>query len=80
MSKLSWGSVAIILGGLLLSIQFYGLRFIHWLDQQDGTYASEAIIYATREPEIKIALIINIGIILYGVFLVIISFKEQNKK
>jgi uncharacterized membrane protein len=70
MNKSLVGSVAIILGSLLLSLQLYGLKIIQGLDMQKSSWKSQAIDYASEIP-ISLAIWITIAVIIYGVVLVV---------
>ena len=70
MKKGSFGRLAIILGGLLLSLQMYGLKFIQLFEVQTGEWLTDAINYAKETP-ILISLFITLAVIIYGVILII---------
>ena len=70
MNKSLVGSLAIILGSLVLSLQLYGLKIIQVFEMQKGSWKTYAIDYA-REPPILLAIWITIAIIIYGIILVI---------
>jgi divalent metal cation (Fe/Co/Zn/Cd) transporter len=70
MNKSLVGSLAIILGSLLLSLQLYGLKIIQGLDMQKGSWKSQAIDYASDIP-ISLAIWITIAVIIYGIVLVV---------
>ena len=76
MKKRSFGRLAIILGGLLLSLQMYGIKFIQILEMQTGTWTAETKYYA-KETTTFLSLIITLAVIIYGVFLTIQSDKEE---
>jgi len=68
--KSSIGRLAIILGGLVFSIQLYGLKMIQGIEMQAGTWQTNAMSYGTESP-ILLSLLITVAIILYGIVLVI---------
>lgn len=70
MNKSLVGSLAIILGSLLLSLQLYGLKIIQGLDMQKSSWKSQAIDYASDIP-ISFAIWITIAVIIYGIVLVV---------
>lgn len=69
-SKKSIGTLAIILGALLLSLEVYSLKFIQLLDMKITgrcfTFCSE---YITIAP-MSVAILITVGVIIYGIVLI----------
>lgn len=76
MNKLSVGSLAIIIGGLVLSLEFYGLKIVQGLEMQKGSWNTNAIDYAAETP-ISLALWITAVVIVYGIVLVVRSIKSN---
>lgn len=76
MNKSSFGRLAIILGGLVLSLQIYGLKFIQGVEMKSGSSYANAIDYATKAPMLQ-ALCITLGIIIYGIVLVVSAGKVK---
>jgi len=70
MNKTFVGSLAIIFGGLVLSLQLYGLKIIQLLDMQTGSWNTYAIDYAKETP-MSLAIVITIVVIIYGIVQVI---------
>ena len=70
MNKSLVGSLAIILGSLVLSLQLYGLKIIQVFEMQKGSWNTYAIDYA-RETPISVAIWITIAVIIYGIVLVV---------
>lgn len=70
MKKSFIGSLAIIFGSLVLSLQLYGLKIIQVLDMQKGSWKTHAIDYA-REAPMSVAIVITIVVIIYGIFQVV---------
>ena len=70
MNKSFIGSLAIIFGSLVLSLQLYGLKIIQVLEMQKGSWRTHAIDYA-RETPISLALVITIIVIIYGIVQVV---------
>ncbi len=70
MNRSLTGSLAIIFGSLVLSLQLYGLRIIQGLDMQKGSWKTHAIDYAKEAP-ISIAICITVAVIIYGIILVV---------
>ena len=70
MNKLSWGTVSIIFGSVLLSIELYVPRLIIGLKSFDFFNADS----------VKQAMLISKGLIIYGFILVIIYFIQEYKK
>lgn len=70
MNKSLVGSLAIIFGSLVLSLQLYGLIIIQGLDMQTGSWKTLAIDYASEIP-ISFALWITVAVIIYGIVLVV---------
>jgi hypothetical protein len=68
--KSALGSLAIILGGLVLSLEIYSLKFIQGVEMQTGSWKTYASDYATEMP-MFLALCITLAIIIYGIVLVI---------
>jgi hypothetical protein len=75
-NKSSIGSLAIIIGGLVLSLELYGLKIVQGLEMQKGSWRTHAIDYAADTP-ISLALGITIAVIVYGVVLVTESIKAN---
>ena len=67
MNKLSLGGLAIILGGLLLSAELYGIKIIQGLDSQP--WADEDVFEYVKEAPVSIAILITVAIICYGIWL-----------
>jgi hypothetical protein len=63
------GCLAIIIGGLVLSLELYGLKIVQGLEMQKGEWHTHAIDYAADTP-ISLALGITIAVIVYGIVLV----------
>lgn len=76
MNRASFGRLAIILGGLVLSLQIYGLKFIQGVDIKTGSWNTHVVDYATGTPILQ-ALLITLAIIIYGIVLVIRSYKRK---
>ncbi|MDD4761016.1 MAG: hypothetical protein PHU66_09445 [Bacteroidaceae bacterium] len=70
MNKSLVGSLAIILGSLVISLQLYGLKIIQVFEMQKGSWKTYAIDYA-RETPISLAIWITIAVIIYGIILVV---------
>lgn len=70
MNKSVLGSLAIILGGLILSLEIYGLKMVQGIEMQTGSWKTYAIDYATERP-MSLALCITLAIIAYGIVLVV---------
>lgn len=70
MNKSLVGSLAIIFGSLVLSLQVYGLKIIQGLDKQKGSWRTNAIDYL-REAPISLAICLTIAVIIYGFILVL---------
>ena len=66
MNKSSLGSLAIIMGGLVLSLELYGLKIVQGLEMQKGSWRTQAIDYAAETP-ISLALWITIAVIVYRI-------------
>lgn len=74
MNKLSWGSLAIIIGSALLSIELYGINLVSEIVsiRSDGLLKyNDSIKYSTR---------VMIALIVYGLALVMIHFIQEYKK
>ena len=76
MNKTFVGSLAIIFGSLVLSLQLYGLKIIQVLDMQTGSYYTYTIDYA-RETPMSLAIVITIAVIIYGIVQVV-NFERKN--
>ncbi len=74
MNKSVLGGLAIILGGLILSLEIYGLKIVQGVEMQTGSWKTYAIDYATEIP-MSLALCITLAIIAYGIVLVVRSEK-----
>lgn len=66
MNKSSLGSLAIIIGSLVLSLELYGLKIIQGIEMQEGSWKTNAIDYAKETP-ISLAIWITIAVIIYGI-------------
>lgn len=73
MKKVELGSIAVIFGGLLLSLELYGLKFILLMERISGVAWRESPLDYLQEPNVILAILITIGIIIYGVALIIID-------
>jgi hypothetical protein len=83
MKKRTIGWIAVILGGLVLSIQMYMLYFFHMFafssaGVQMGGILKENALEFLSEPVICFALIITVSIIIIGVFLIIKDSKSKD--
>lgn len=78
MKKSTIGSLAIILGSALLSLQLYGLNFIQGMHMMKGSWRTNAIDYAKEQP-IGLALFISCGIVVYGIVMVILEMYEKKR-
>ncbi|WP_054743352.1 hypothetical protein [Cellulosilyticum ruminicola] len=65
MNKLKWGSCAIVLGGLALSFQIYGLELMQII----GKVPIDSWKYM-KDRTIQFTILINVLIIVYGIWLV----------
>lgn len=74
MNKLSWGSIAIILGSLVLSLQLYGLR----LYAQAISFDPKGLL--KHDDITRTSLMIMFGVIIYGLVLVAMHLFEERKK
>lgn len=54
MDKSSFGRLAIILRGLVLPLQIYGLKFIQGVDMKKGSWKTCAIDYVTEAPMLQV--------------------------
>lgn len=70
MNKSLVGSLTIILGSLVLSLELYGLKIVQVFEMQKGSWRTHAIDYA-RETPISLAIWITIAVIIYGIVLVV---------
>ena len=77
MNKSFIGSLAIIFGSLVLSLQLYGLKIIQVLDMQKGSWKTYALDYA-RETPMSLAIVITIVVIIYGI-VQIVNFDRIKK-
>lgn len=73
--KLFIGNLAIIIGGLVLSLELIGLQIIKMIEGDQFHWYS----YITMFTPVFIAFIITISIIGYGINIVVKSIKEQDK-
>ena len=74
MNKLSWGSLAIILASIVLSIELYALNFI---SEVVSISADNLLKY---NDAIRYSIGIMIALIVYGLALVIVHFVQEYKK
>ncbi len=68
--KLNIGSLAIILGVLILSLELYGLKFIQLMELQfTGSCLTNSLNYINTE--LGIAIVLSVLIIGYGIMLIV---------
>ncbi len=67
MQRFKLGSMAVVLGLTLLSVELYGLKFIHVLMIQSGYKFRESALEYLLEPNIFLAILISIVIISLGI-------------
>jgi hypothetical protein len=79
MNKQSIGAIGVIAGGLFLSLQMYGLKFIQYLEMQQGSFRTHAIDYA-REAPMAGALWITAAVILFSAYLLFWGAAEKKNK
>lgn len=77
MNRTSLGSLAIIIGSIVLSLELYGLKIIQGLEMQKGSWKTNAIDYAKETP-ISLAIWITIAVIIYGI-ISIVGLERLNK-
>ena len=69
--KLNIGSLAIILGTLLLSLELYGLKFIQIIElQAAGSSFTNSLDYI-KNTELGFAIILPVLVIGYGVWIIV---------
>lgn len=74
------GSVAVILGGLVLSAQLYFLKIIQLAEMAiKKEWRTNAIDYAGEAP-VNLALIATAAVIVFGFFLIMCSILEERKQ
>ena len=73
MKKTKLGSIAVIFGGLLLSLELYGLKFFLLVERISGVAWRESPLDYLQEPNVILAMIITCSIIIYGVVVIIID-------
>lgn len=76
MNRLSLGSLAIILGCLVLSMELFGLKIIQGLDKVKGSWHTDPFSYAEEVP-VALALWITVAIIINGCWMVLAELKKQ---
>ena len=69
MKRSTIGHFAIIIGGLVLSLQLYGLKFLQGVDMQTGSWYTDPMSYFDDTPIIQ-SFILTICIIIYGIILI----------
>lgn len=79
MTKTVVGAIIAAAGGLLLSLELYGLKLIQWLDSQNGSFRTHAISY-TEEASVSLALYTAGIVAALGVALLIWGITEETKK
>lgn len=77
-NKMLIGNIAIILGSLLLSVEYYLLTVVRSLDYLTGSMHTNTMSYMTDQP-IKIAFLISYIVVFYGLSLVVWSVWERYK-
>lgn len=79
MNKLFLGNISIIFGGLILSVEIYGLKIIKALDIISQKYFWDNPLIYVNEFPINIAMSIPVIIILYGIALIISHLLHKKK-
>lgn len=77
MNRVVIGSIGIIIGGIVLSLELYCLKFIEILEIQNRSLAKDAIGYL-GESSIKWSIFIIILVIVYSVCLFASGLKHIN--
>jgi hypothetical protein len=71
LKKSELGILAVIFGAILLSIELYGLKFIHLMELKSGFPWKESPLSYLSEPNVIFAVLISIFVILLGIFLIV---------
>lgn len=77
MNKLFLGNIAIIFGGLIFSLELYGLKIIKDLDIISQKYFWDNSLNYIKEFPINISMFIPLAIIIYGIILSISHFSSK---
>ncbi|MEG2213962.1 MAG: hypothetical protein RRY35_08710, partial [Clostridiales bacterium] len=65
--KKTIGTIGIIAGFLILSLEIFGLQLLQYMEKAGHTYYTNVWRYA-GEPPCVIALILTIGVIVFSIF------------
>ncbi len=79
MKKFEVGSIAVIFGGLVLSLEYYGLKFLWFSERISGSPWKNNPLEYLQEPYVRLAILITTLIIIYGLVLIILAIIEKIK-
>ena len=78
MKKEFMGYLTVIISGILLSLELYGLNFAKYVDMNiNGSYYTNAIDYV-HETQFLLAFLVTISLIIFGFILIVKSKKSSN--
>lgn len=64
------GSITIVIAGLFLALQLYGLKWLQIFEKHSGSWTTYARDYIWESP-VKWSLCITCAVIIYGIILVV---------
>ncbi len=81
MKKSTIGHIAVVLGMLLFALELYGLEFIYHMGLTSplAPRHQSALEYLQEAP-VTLAVILTMGVIVYGVTLIIIEKKRRSNR
>lgn len=79
MNRDAIGCISVATGGLLLSAQLYGLKFIQLLEMKSGVWKTSAYDYIGELP-VGIAIGLSAFVILFGIMLILCPHDDNRGK
>ncbi len=67
MKKVELGIISVVLAGLILSLELYGLKFIYLMELNSGFPWKETPLSYLQEPNILLAIFITCIVLVFGV-------------
>ncbi len=71
MKRVELGIISVILAGLILSLELYGLKFIYLTELKSGFPWKETPLSYLQEPNILLAIFITFIVIVFGVIVIV---------
>ena len=77
MNKHFFGSLCVLLGSVLLSLNLYGLKLIQMIDKSAGQDWWSSPAYYLKSAPISLSFAITIGIIITGLLIIILNIPKR---